>query len=109
MLPAVLHNLTRMYFLMSEKNNITVTVLEYNLPLNILHFHVVTKIKIMRPIIITVNAAIVCHCATHFCCSFPLPNIDYVYFLGWKVMPVINAFNLHAYKNVNNCCCSYHG
>ena len=45
MLPAVLHNLTGMYCLMSEKNSMTVTVLEYNLPLNILHSCVVTKLK----------------------------------------------------------------
>ena len=99
MFPAVLDNLTGMYYLMSEKNSITVTVLEYNLVLNNLPFRVVTKIEIMRPIIIKVSADIVYHCMIHLCCSFPLPKIASVCFIGWKAMPVINAFNfacLHA-------------
>ena len=60
----VLHNLTEAYWLTSEKNSITVTVLENNFPLNILHLLVVTKMKSIRPIIIDANAAIVYHCAS---------------------------------------------
>ena len=67
MLPAVLNNFTGTYCLMSEKNSITVTVLEYNPPLNILYFCVDTKIKIMKPIIIEVSATILYHCMTHLC------------------------------------------
>ena len=48
MLPAVLHNLTGIYCLKSEKNNITVFVSENNFPLNILHFLVVTRMKTIR-------------------------------------------------------------
>ena len=95
MLPAVLHSLTRTYCLTSEKNSITVTVLEYSLLLNFLHFHVVAKIKIMGPIIIKVNAAIVYHCATHLCGSYPLLIIASVCFIGWNAMPVINVSILH--------------
>ena len=84
MLPAVLHSLTRIYCLTSEKKSITVTLLEYSLLLNILHFCVVVKIKIMIPIIIRINAAIVYHCTTHLCCSFPLPIIAYVLLAGMQ-------------------------
>ena len=75
MLPVVLHNLTGTYCLMSEKNSNTVTVLEKSFPLNILHFLIVARMKIIRPIIIDANAAIVYHCTVHLHCSFPLPNI----------------------------------
>ena len=72
MLPAVLHNSTGTYCLISEKNSITVTVLENNFPLNILYFLVV-RMKIIRPMIIDANAAIVYHYAaicnvhSHYC------------------------------------------
>ena len=71
-----------------EKNSITVTVLENNFPLNILHFLVVTRMKIRRPIIIDVKAAIVYHCALQLQYSFSLPNIASVPLFGWKAMPV---------------------
>ena len=74
MLPAVLHNLTGTYCLTSEKNSITVTVLENNLPLNIQHFLAVIRMKVIRPIIIDANAAILYHCAVHLQFSFSLPN-----------------------------------
>ena len=82
MLPAVLHSVTGTYCLMSEKNSITVTVLENNFPLNMLHFLVVTKMKSIRPIIIDANAAVVYHCILQLQCSFTLPNIASVYFIG---------------------------
>ena len=92
MLPVVLHNLTRTYCLTSEKNSNTLTVLENSFPLNILHFLVVTRMKIIRPIIIDANAAIVHHCTVHLQCSFSLPNIASVSPIGWKSMPVSKAF-----------------
>ena len=72
-----LHNLTGTYCLISEKNSITVTVLDNSFPLNILHFLVVIRMKILRPIIIDANAAIVYHYTVHLQCSFSLflPNI----------------------------------
>ena len=82
MLPAVLHNLTRTYCLMSEKNSITLTVLENDFPPNILHFLVVTKMKIIKPIMIDANAAIVYHCALQLQFSFTLPNIASVSLIG---------------------------
>ena len=84
MLPVVLHNLTGTYCLTSEKNSNTETVLENNFPLNILHSLVVAIMKIIRPIIIDANAAIVYHCTAHLQCSFSflLPNILSVCLIG---------------------------
>ena len=82
MLSAVLHNLTRTYCLTSEKNSITVTVLENSFPQNIWHFLVVTKMKIIRPIIIDANAAIVYHCVSKLQFSFSSPNIATVSLIG---------------------------
>ena len=95
MLPAVLHNLTGTYCLMSEKNSITVTVLENNFPLNILHFLVVIRMNITRPIIIDTNAAIVYHCTVHLQCSFSLLllNMASVCFSGRKAIPVSKALS----------------
>ena len=69
MLPADLLSLIGTYCLVSEKNSITVTVLENNFPLNILYFLVVIRMKIIRPIIIDANATIVYLCAAHLQCS----------------------------------------
>ena len=95
MLPAFLYNLTGKYCLMSEKNSITVTVLENNFPQNILHFLVVIRMNIIRPIIIDANAAIVYHCAVHFKYSLLqlLPNIASDIVTGWKAMPISIAFS----------------
>ena len=82
MLLVVLHNLTGTYCLTSEKNSNTVTVLENSFPLNILHFLVVARMKIIRPITIDVNAAIVYHHAVHLQCLFSLPNVASVCFIG---------------------------
>ena len=80
----VLHNLTGTYCLISEKNSITVTVLENNFPLNVLHFLVVTRMNIIRPMIIDANAAIVYHCAVHlqYSPSLLLPSITSVCLIG---------------------------
>ena len=74
MLPVVLHNLTGTYCLMPE------CVLENNFPLNILYFLVVIRIKIIRPITIDANEAILYHFAAYLQYSFSLllPNIDSV-------------------------------
>ena len=84
MLPVVLHDFPGTNCLTSEKNSITITVLEYNLPLNILHFLVVIRMKIIRPIIIDANVVIVYHCAVHLQCSFSLPNKASVVLLAEK-------------------------
>ena len=82
MLPVVLHNLTGIYCLTSEKNSITVTVLENSFPLNILHFLVVTRMKIIRPIIIDANAAIVNNHTAYLQSSFSLPTIASLSLIG---------------------------
>ena len=78
---------------MSEKNNITVTVLEYNFLLNVVHLCVVVKIYIMRPMTIKVSAAIVYYCAVQFCIIFSLSIKASVCFIGWKEIPVTKAFS----------------
>ena len=68
---------------MSEKKNITVTVLEYNFLLNIIHLCVVVKIYIVRPLTIKVNTVIVYHCDVQFCTMFSLSISASVCFIGW--------------------------
>ena len=92
-LPAVSHNFAGIYCLMSEKKNITLTVLEYNFLLNIVHLCVIVKIYIMRPMTIKVNVAMVYYCAVQFCTIFALSIKASVCFIGWKVIPVTEAFN----------------
>ena len=77
MLPTVLHNLTRTYCLMPEKNSNIGTVLENKFPLNILHILVVARMKN----IIDANAATMYHCTVHLQCSFSLQNIVSVCFI----------------------------
>ena len=95
MLPVVLHNLTGTYCFTSQKNSNTVNVLEYNIPLNILNFLVVVRIKISRPIIIDANVAIVYHCTVHLQCSFSLPNIASVCFIAMSVIKAFSFVCLH--------------
>ena len=93
--PRLLHSLMGTYWLTSEKNSITFTVLENNWPLNILHFLVVAKMKSLRLIIINANAAIVYQCALQlqFSFSLRLPNMASVPLIAWKAMPVSKAFS----------------
>ena len=46
-----------------------------------------------RPMIIKGKAAIVYHCAVHFCSMFSLSSKASVCFMGWKAIPVTKAFN----------------
>ena len=82
MLPAVLHNMAGTYCCMSEKNNVTGTVFDYNLFLQMEHFCVVAKMYIQYLKSLKLTPLLYTFVQCSFVVLLPIPNIASVWLTG---------------------------